>query len=539
MRLLPYPRFFARVATFALVALAACHSAPLAGTGEPVPTVPPPAELLLEVSLPRLEGGLAGVAAYADHVKPGTGGLVSSQSMQALHSLMGVSSLDGARADAPAVLLVRSPKAGPPQALLVAVADEAKLRKSAAGIAIRIEGGHALLGPQAAVDALAPYAFGWVARKAAPAAPIAIVHVPALLAAYRQDLMNGLEQMKTAMASTPGTASMGDIFDAEVSGFVALLEQSSAIEIRLEASADDAGIDLALVPKPGTSLASFVALQKPASDRLLRKLPAMKSTAFAAVGELHLGSLRASFQPFIEQIMARFLSVPLDDKIRAGLNAWFDAFTGEIAIVGDIAPEGMQFVELAGASDGSKAAQASRSLFASLVGAGEHTLDNFGVKSVYTGIPDAGTHDGVALSGYRVKVDLSSLPPASAKSYPFKNGMVTTFAGWDDVFGVAVGPTTDSAKVMGSVIDASRGKAPRLELATGLRALLDSSRARGESFAMVMNLSGVMASFAKVPAPAARSGLVFAFGFQGGRAHMRVALPAEHLLEIIAVTAGK
>jgi hypothetical protein len=537
MRPTPSTSLLVRASACALFVLAACHAgASKETTIAARPTVPAPADLMLEVSLPKLDGGLAGLGAYADKVQPGVGGLVNAQAKQAIASIAGAVSLAGAKEGEPVVLLAVGPKTSPAHVVLVSVGDEKKLRESATGTGIRVQDGHALIGPQAAVDALAPYAFGWLAHQPAPASPIAILHVPALMAAYRPEIEAGIQQVKGAFDEKPEAKGAAEIIDAELSGALALLDQSDAAELRLEASAELASVDLALVPRAGTPLATFVAAQKPVGDALLGRLPVL-APSFVAVGQMYAGPQRDAILGVLAPMLARVLGLPDDAELKASFGQLFDATTGSFAMVGEVKKGELHLAQLTGATDGAKAAKIARQMFAKLLAPGSHVTQSFGIKTTYTGTPDAGTHDGVALSGYRAEADRSSMVPAVAAAMPFAHGMSVTFGGWDDVVGAASVSGTDGPALMGSIIDASRGKAPRLQLPAGQAGLLADSRKREESFTMVFDVSGLIAAFKGGAAAApAKSGVVIALGFQGGRAHLRMALPADHLLEILAAT---
>jgi len=194
----------------------------------------------------------------------------------------------------------------------------------------------------------------------------------------------------------------------------------------------------------------------------------------------------------------------------------------------------MAMTQLVGVADSEKAPERLREVFERFVGSKPHTAESFGIKSMITPRPNVGTHDGVRLLGYATEIDTSGMPPEQllAQKRITPGPVHTTMAAWDDVLGLSsVG--ADGAG-MRTLIDAARGKGPRLVLSEPTSRLIEESRGRGESVVMIMDIASIMRLMSGQPSEQARSGAVVAVGFQGGRAHLRLALPAEHLAEIKA-----
>src|SRR5688500_5493735 len=94
----------------------------------PLPAKPRPPAVLVDVALPTLDGGLAGLRQWVEAVKPGAGIFISERQFLVM---AGVGQLDGVAGDKPAHVLVVDPKKNPrPLAVLVGVTDAAKLRKA-------------------------------------------------------------------------------------------------------------------------------------------------------------------------------------------------------------------------------------------------------------------------------------------------------------------------------------------------------------------------------------------------------------------------
>jgi hypothetical protein len=538
---------FAALVTFAIVG---CKKEPVVTKPVEDKQVPPPAGLFLEAALPKLKGGAAGVGAYADKLQPGVGGMLDLQLGNLIGMATGAPSLDGAKPDAPVRLLVMDPKKGKHVAALVAVADEKKLRESAKSVTIHVKSGHALVGDKDAVEALDGYAFGTLAKRPAPEAPGALVYAPQLLASYGADIEEAFAQLEKTFEGPGGQASMGKIMKLYKDGILGLLERSETIELRIDASAETASLDLAFVPKAGNEMAAFIAAQKPATGKLLERLPAMTTPpALIMDANLALGPLRDKLRPLLADAIASFAGVAVDDKVRAAIDSWLDQFVGEFVAAGDVGgANGMRMTQLGRVVDAGKAMEATRIFLTAMVGpTGKRTSEMMGIKMTVSGKLDAGSHDGVAFMSYDVKPDFSNLPPEIAATqkgvYGADGTLHTMFGGFDDLLVITMG--ADPAASMPALVDAARGKGSRLELPESTSKLLADSRARGESFVYVFDIAslmrGAMAAAQGLPEPTdkvAAAAVVMALGFKDGKAHLRIALPSESLVAIKNMQAG-
>jgi hypothetical protein len=531
---------YAALAIATLVTFAACKKDATDTKKVEVPKVPPPAGLLLEASLPKLKGGAAGLGAYADQLQPGIGGMLDMQLGNVLAMVTEMPSFDGAKADAPVRVLVMDPKKGQHAAALVGVEDEKKLRESAKTVTIHVKDGFALVGDKETVEALDGYAFGTLAKQPAPEAPGALLYVPQLLVSYKTDMEAFFAQMGKTFDGQASAATMGNLMKIYADGVLGLLERSEVIEVRLNASKDNADLDIAFTAKPGSELALFIAAQKPATGKLLERLPA-GSAALVMDANLALGPLREKIRPMIHEAMAQFAGVALDDKMHAALDTMLDQFSGEFSMAGDMmGAQGMRMSQLARVSDPAKALAASKAFFDVVAPGGSKTNEVMGIKMTVSVKADAGSHDGVSFISYDTKPDFSSLPPevaASQKAVYGADGMMhTLLAGFDDTLAVTIGG--DAATAMPGLIDAARGKAPRLELNGDQKKLVDDSHARGESvfyaFDIGKLMQGAMVAQGAPPpaADAAPAPVVMALGFKDGRAHLRIAVPVATLTAI-------
>jgi hypothetical protein len=494
--------------------------------------LPPPA-LLVDVALPSLDGGLAGVRQFADAVQPGMSAMIVERQLLAA---AGVGSLDGAASDAPVHVLVVDPTQHErPMAVVVGVSDANKLKAAAdaAGATIRARGGVAVVGPEPVVALVAEWALATLPTAKAPTAPTATAFSATLLANYRTQIAGFGDTMKQTMAATAGgNATAGEIMVAYANGIVWTLENSERLELVLDAGTAGASLTFAVTAKQGSPLAGFIAAQAPSDFALLAKLPAGGAPMVLA-GSWRLGPLRADFLAFMEKILVGFYGAPASAEMTKLLTAWADAATGEIAATIDMAPGRMRMNQLVAVENGAAAHAATGAFFAQYAQK-PLAVDSMGIKTTFTGKANAITVDGVGFHRYTSTIDTKGLPPEQAQAATlFGKEHVGLVGAWDDVAGVTLGGDQAGAKAL---VDASRGKGSPLVLPPRVAADLADVRARKESFYYYMDLGALMT--AAVPAAAqvfsGSFGLTMAFGYQGERGHMRFAVSAAEVKNAVA-----
>jgi hypothetical protein len=518
---------------FAALALLACTKVKDLKVVEDKTPLPRPADVMIEASLPSL-AAIDGIKAYADKVKPGMGALVDSKVRYFVADVGGLSNLDGVKAGTPVWALVLNPKPkGERSVLLVSVGDEKKLRDSAKDAEVRIQDGRAVVGKKDAVDALAPYAFATLARQKAPEAATVTVFVPVLRAAFGKEIEDARKTLPAAMGAATANPGMVKILNTEMDGVMWMLDATDAFEVRLEASADDVNLELAAVPAAGKDLAAFVAAQKPADGALLAKLPAVANPSVVAAGAVTMGPFREQAAKLMVELMAQLLSLPASEPASTALTELFNSITGNFAVVAALDAKGMKMHELVGVEDAAKA-MASMRTFATLLTSAKMPATESPFKITYSAWK-GDKIDDVPVVGYVQTIDLSKATPEqlAAMKMVSSGTSVTMVGAWDDVMGMAMGGGADGA-AMKETIAAARGKGPRFQPSPAMAQLFEASRKRGESFAAVMNFASFarMATGGDATAPTRTPGVVFALGFQGGRARLRFEVPSAHIREI-------
>jgi hypothetical protein len=503
------------LALFGLVAIL-----PAAAHGEPAQA---PVELLASVAIgPAM---LRNLAAYADAVKPGTGASVAEPAVRAgLASAAGASSLDGFDPASWSYLLVAGLDGAPALAVVSKVSDAKKLAASAGPAHVMSKRGWAIVGPQAVVERVGAYALATLPTHH-PGALTATVYMPHVLALYKTQIDAARSQILATMAG-PGAGQMAPLLTGYVEGLLSLVTDTEKAVVTLEATPELASLDLALVPRPGSRLAKFAALQRPSNYALLDRLPDI-SAALLFGGHLEMGPYREH----LLEMMASFYGPSISKELLAGMDAVARVMTGEMAVAARFGPgPGIVFTQLFGVSDTAAIDKAFAAIFA-LFKDGK-TFDTMGISTTVKTNTGTVAHDGVALRSYETSYDLSKAREVDRKALESMVPKTVTrvHVGAFDRLGMVVF-APDSLAEARRAIDAARGKAPRFAAPQIVGQLLASSRARKDSVAIMMDLGSIMATIAAAAgapgrAPSGVQPIVLSLGCADHNAHFRIGVPA-------------
>jgi len=476
-----------------------------------------PPELLATVAIgpgPTLRT----LQAYADAVQPGAGGLVNDQLVRhGLAEIVGAGGLDGFDPAGWLYLLVGTVDSTPTFALLGKVSDAKAVTASAGSLHTIVKAGWAVIGPKPLLDKIAGYAFATISTQPTPRVPTANVFLSQVLARFHPQIEAVKTQMATMAASDP---SMGRLMQIYIEGLGSLGDDTERVVITLETTAQIAWLDLALVPRPASRLAKFVALQRPGDYALLDRLPA-SAASFVLAGHLELGPYRDGMLA----AMSQFWGGAAQD-VTSQLAAVAKTLTGDFAGAIRLVPgKGMAFTQLYGTSDTSAADKALVTLL-DLFKAGRTMTVG---KSSSTIRSSAGTTEqrGVALRSYDTTVDLSKMTAAERQPMTamMPTGTQRAYLGTFDKLTMFVA-APDSLDEAGRAIDAARGKAAHFVASPAIGTLLDATRARKDSFAAVVDIAPFLAA-----AGVTASELTFltSLGFADKAMHLRFALPSTTL----------
>lgn len=494
-----------------------------------------PTELMVNVAIGPA-ATLRNLAAYADAARPGAGAGVADPVVRAgLASAVGASSLDGLDPASWSYLLVASVDGGPALAVVSKVRDAKLLAASAGAAQVMSRGGWAIVGPAPMVERVGTYALATLPAQRAPGALTATVYVPHLLTLFKNQIDATRAQLLATMAGP--AAQMRALMTGYIDGLLSVAADTEKAVVTLEATADLASLDVALVPRPGSQLAKFVAAQRPSNYALLDRLPDM-SAAVLFAGHLELGP----YSDHLLELMATFYGPAVSKELLAAMRALTKVMTGDLGVAARFAPgTGVVFTQVFGVTDTAAADRAFAAIFALFKGG--QTFDAMGMSTTIK--TNAGTvaHDGVALRSYEASYDLSKASDADRKAVEamFPRTATRVHVGaFDRLALVAYAP--DSLAEAERAIDAARGKVPRFTAPQIVGQLLASSRARKDSVAMMMDLGSIMATVAAAAggtsrAPSGVQPVVMTVGCADRNAHFRIGIPATTART--AVNAGK
>jgi hypothetical protein len=501
--------------------LAVVAALPAAARAEPAP----PDELLVTIAVGPAPT-LRSLAAYAEAIKPGAGIAISEPFVRAgLAGAAGASSLDGFDPKSWTYLLVASIDGAPALAVASKVRDVSQLRTSAAPATMSTTGGWAIVGPEPMVKRVGAWALAALPAQRAPAAMNAAIYLPHVLAAYKPQIEQARAQMIAAL-SAPAMGTMGPMMTSYFDGILSVVNDTEKAVITLDTTAELASLDLALLPRAGTRLAKFLALQRPSTYALLDRLPEM-SAAMIFGGRLELGPFR---QGMLEMV-AKLYGSAATQELLAGMEAIAKLMTGEMAMTARFSPgAGMTFTQLFGVSDTAAADRAFAAIFA-LFKDGK-TVEAMGIGTTVKTNPGTVTHGGVAMRSYEASYDLSKVPAADRKAMEVVIPKTATgghVAAFDHLGLIALAP--NSQVEAERAIEAARGKAPHFTAPAVVGQMLASSRARKDSMAMVLDIGAFMSGIPTMPGapPRAPTGpivFVLSFGCADRNAHFRIAAPA-------------
>ena len=476
-----------------------------------------PPELLMSVAIGP-DNTLDSLRAFANTLQPGVGMMMAGPMLRKqIAGMVGAGSLDGL--DEKATTYVLAVDGGPAlkgAAVVGKVTDEKQLLQSAGMAHVVKKNGWAVIGPKLVAEKVAPFAFGGLAPQPTLAGPpVATIYTPNLMQRYKADLEKARQQLigNLGSAGSLPAGMMQSYFD----GLISLVTDSERVIVTFDITKDAIAADLALVPRAGSRLGKFVALQQPSDYGLLGKLPATQAPIVIA-GRLDTGPYRTGML----EVGAQFFGPAMPKDMVTAIGAIMKAVTGDFAMTMQMAgAQGMSATQLFGVADAKAADKAIGALLDVFKTPRSNT--QMGLTTTVTTNPKTTAHDGVTLRGYDAVYDLSKVPPASKpmmeKMLP-KSGLSARGGTFDKLAVVAM--AADGAAAAAAVIDAVRGKGTRFSPPAPVADFLAASRVRKESVAMVMDFGALTGLATGRP-------LMMSFGFADKNAHLRLTLPAATL----------
>jgi hypothetical protein len=463
--------------------------------------------------------GLDGIRAFANAIQPGAGMAISDAMVDgALAQMAGIGSLDGLDATSPEYLLYLDDGAQKGLVLVAKISDQTKLQLSGAST-IAVSNGWGAIGAPSFVKKVSAYALATLPGQPAPTMPSVTVDVPHALARYKSEI--AMVQNMTAGLATKGDP-MSKFMKIYADGLMGAAADTDRLVATIDADKTDVAIDFALVPKPGTRLAKFVGAQKTFDQALLAKLPPA-SPAMLFAGHLESGPYRKA----MVDLLTSMYGAGGGKEIAQITDAVMAASTGDVAMTMDmVAGKGMSGAYLYGVAD-EKAVTKQLDKVHDLLAKGR-TFTMMGMKMTMVANTDPADHDGVAVRGYDITYDLSTMPADQrAQMQAVMAGNLTTryeMASFDTLGLFAFG--NDAVAVAGHAIDAARGKGNHWKPVGEVASALTASKARNDSLVMLMDF-GAFASFMPQTGAKKPTGqMVMTIGFADGSAHFRMQMSA-------------
>ena len=519
------PRVLHRGATCALTivgVLTLCATADAGGKPDA-----PPTELLVSVAIGPVTT-LRNLQAYAEAIKPGAGAALTDQVVRrGVAEAVGAKSLDGLDPASWMYLLVASTSGPPAVALLGKVADARALEAAAGADRVATRGSWAVIGDRPVLDHIGAYALSTIAAQPAPKAPGATVYLPQVLAHYKPQI----EAFRAQMAATSaqlGPGPMGKLMVSYVDGLTSMAGDTERLTVTLDATPELAALDLALLPRPGSRLAAFVALQRPSDFGLFARLPATTPTALFG-GHMELG-------PYHDGLLAAMAALYIPEAsqdLLAAMEVIRKVMTGEIALAMQMGrTTGLAFTQIYAVTSAATADKGLARILALFKAA--RTLQMANISTTIQANPGTATHEGVVLRSYDTTSDFSKIPADQRKAMAafMPDGVQHVQMGTFDGLAMIVA-APDSLAEAGRSIDAARGKAAHFVASPDVDRLLAAVRARKDSIAMMLDLGGVLATI--TGGPATSQPAMISFGAADHSAHLRIAVPAATVRALSAV----
>ncbi len=479
---------------------------------------PPPPGLLATVSLGN-DAALRPLRAFLEEVKPGPQQALSGPAVTPhLAKAVGARSLDGLDSNSPRYVLWFDDGAAKGFAVVAKFSNAAALAANLGDATSVPKGDWAVVGKPAVLAKIGRYALDEFARGSTNSQPSISVYVPHVLTRYRNEIEAARKQISENFKAVPNGAQMGPLLDGYVTGLLSMLQDSEQAVVTFETDGKLGGLDLVLVPRANTRLATFVSLQKPAEFGLLQKLTASPWMVFGG-GHFEAGPYR---QGLIEMTAAMYSQAD-GHAMMALVNAMLAASTGDFAFGGQLSiGKGMEILQLFPVTS-ADAITSAVDKFTAWLGNGK-TLLQMNMKT--TLVPAKPSPIGGAqIRGYDMTYDASAIPEQqrAAMKIILPNGLGVRLAMVDKLAVVAM--SNNPTVGITSGIAAASGKAPGFAATGQAAGLLGSARGHKDSLAFVIDV-GVVTGRSALP-------FMMSLGFSGSQAHFRVTVPSSVLKLVV------
>lgn len=452
------------------------------------------------LTLPSLGNGLEGTAQFVDAVAPGLG-------ERFRHLVHPDSGADDSRPAA--FYFVSSRDGGWKFAATVGIADRATIVAAYRDTGLRIEGSWAVIGDRSIIEGLGARALDDVQRP--PPGARAVVDLRSIVTAHEDQL--AAIRKSIAAAGPPYDALVKEL-ERAFDGLLTAARTAKSIRVELDASVDRFTVTAELVPEANTLLATFIKAQRPATFRLLERIPGQRAVQIIA-GEVHAGPYQGALA-IAAALLAPSLGASVPGDYRIPLAAVFANGSGEFACVASTSPLLYPLDALMAVSDSTAVQRQLMSSAEQLarLGPSNHEVEGLHMRARVAVEPAIG--DGVAFATTSNQIVEPGVPDALAL-------IETRWAGWDDVFGVSAYGTSDSAR---RLVARSREQATLDELPAHMRRAVADARARGDSVLLFWDLA---AQLSRSPG---EDGIEISIGATDGKLRIRASITAAQARQV-------
>ena len=428
---------------------------------------------------------------------------------------LGLVNVDAIDRSAPLHLLVVDDGSSRQLVLVAKIADAKALDEAKTQHAtIETRAGWAAIGRDpAAVHDIAPYALSALPDAPAPERPTATVYLGQIVKLHGDRLA---QIRDAAVAAQSANGPSAEVVHEYIDGMFAAMQEIDELRVSLDATGDQADVEVLATARPGSKLAAFVAVQRPADFAAIGKLPsdpaAVVGIAKLAAGPYHDANLKLMSSMYGTADFGRLL----------------DVTTGEIAFTLSIGAAGMAMTQLIGITD-SHAADAAVAGIAQVLADGR-PMSSGRLTQTMRSLPGTTDHDGVAIHSFETTFDASA---DTASRRHMAEVMVpggkqsVRVAVLDRSIVYAMGGEADT--VIGNLIDTTKGKRAGYVAQPPASRMIDAAAARKDSAIMLIDI----AMLRQLGQSTGSAPVAVTFGKAGAQLRLHVSVPAASLRSVM------
>ncbi len=498
----------------------------------PLPTAPTPTDapdaLFGLATIGDAKTLLTNVAAYANTIQPGIGGVITTAMIhQGIANLLDISTISGLDVSKPLYVLLLDPKATDlkpfviagtaqdPKALAQSIAEEGSSHAEGS-LKLRIFGNRVVIGGQQAVKAAGAFALTKLHDAPVPSLPTAVFYVSKFTSRYAEEIKQAQQQLASMVAAVDKGPT--EIITTTSKAMFSLLEQTEQATLSLEIDANTATLVQNVQAKPETTASAFIAKQSPSKFTLLKGIP---QADIVGAGDMDI-SLLVDFT--MSMVTQAFQTKQGNAELTAAIKNWLQSADTRVGF-GYSVSDGLEMLMLLGLRDPKTASDSSRSWLKAAAKSNPLYVRYTRVKTPRF------RYKRVPVDEYQIKVKRKEIPADQQEIYKRLYGKK--------------GVITGNQAVAGNQYIATMGKRSRKQIKSAIAQIqtpsakshyataewinyLKQADQRKESLLIYANISKLMTmfneAFAKTKRPSAP--VLFGIGFAPQTVSFRATVPA-------------